>query len=138
MTAGQAIQDRHRETTGERVIFVVEDDWRTRHFICTVLKYSTNALVFASSSPHHALAFALELDCHIDLLISNIELADSKNGMDAAREIAVNNPSMRVLLISSRQTPPADMPPAWSFLSIPFPTGAFLNCVRQLCGERPR
>ena len=26
----------HRETTAERIICVVENDWRTRHFICTI------------------------------------------------------------------------------------------------------
>jgi hypothetical protein len=27
----------HREANGEQVILVVEDDWRTRYLICTVL-----------------------------------------------------------------------------------------------------
>jgi CheY-like chemotaxis protein len=120
-------------TAGEPVIFVVEDDWRTRHFICTVLKYSVNALVIESSSPDDALVLARQLEYRIDLLISNIDLANAKTGMDAAREIVAKNPSARVLLMSGRRTPPRDIPPGWRFLSIPFPTAAFLNCVSQLC-----
>lgn len=224
----------HRQTAGERVILVVEDDWRTRHFICTVLKYSVNAIVIESSSPRDALFVARELEYRIDLLISNIDLGDPKSGMDLAREIVgrtpwsldwsvagppaglfrtsqnvpeasagfhrlwwpagrclqggnrllerpvhhggkspampgspsvfptvgeideshvgvqsdnppvgawrggppESNPATSVLLMSGRKTvPPCDIPPAWKFLSIPFPTAAFLNCVSELCGE---
>jgi hypothetical protein len=188
----------HRETAGQRVILVVEDDWRTRHFICTVLKYSGNALVIESSSPHNALFVARELEYRIDLLIANIDLGDAKTGMGLAREIVghgrkpaevgrtpwsaagpparpsevrrklpepsgfslplvasrpcrqddnppagpwrggppESNPATRVLLISGRRNvPPCDIPPTWKFLSIPFPTAAFLNYLSELCGE---
>jgi DNA-binding NtrC family response regulator len=129
----------HRETTAERIIFVVENDWRTRHFICTVLKYSVKAIVIESSNPHNALFLARQLECRIDLLISNIDLGDAKTGMDLAREIVESNPSIRVLLMSGRRrVPPCGIPPAWTFLSIPFPTAAFLNCVSQLCSSLDR
>jgi|HubBroStandDraft_6_1064221.scaffolds.fasta_scaffold803086_1 hypothetical protein len=130
---GRSTQIPHREAAGEPVIFVVEGDWRTRHFICTVLKYSISALVIESSSARDALVLAREIEFRIDLLISNIDMADAKAGIGAAREIVANNPSIRVLLMSGRETPPCDIPPAWRFLSIPFPTAAFLNCVSQLC-----
>jgi len=123
----------HRETAAERIICVVENDWRTRHFICTILKYSVNAMVIESSSPHNALFLARQLERRIDLLISNIDLGDAITGMDLAPEIVESNPSIRVLLMSGRRNvPPCDIPPAWTFLSIPFPTAAFLNCVSQL------
>jgi DNA-binding NtrC family response regulator len=122
----------HREAAGKRVIFVVEDDWRTRHFICTVLKYSANALIIESSNPQEALVRARELAYRIDLLISNI---DSKTGMDFVHEMVANNPSTGVLLMSGRETLPCDIPRAWRFLSIPFLTAAFLDCVSELCGD---
>jgi hypothetical protein len=112
----------------------VETDWRTRHFICTVLKYSVNAMVIESSSPHSALFLARQLESRIDLLISNTDLGDAITGMDLAREIVESNPSIRVLLMSGRRrVPPCDIPPAWTFSATPFPAGAFLNCVNQLC-----
>jgi hypothetical protein len=83
---GRSTQAPHREAIGKRVILVVEDDWRTRHFIGAVLKYSVNALAIESSSPRDALVLARKLECRIDLPISNIDLADAKTGMDAARE----------------------------------------------------
>jgi hypothetical protein len=166
----------HREPARERVIFVVEEDWRTRHFICTILKYSVSAMVIESSSPHNALFLARELEYRIDLLITNIDLGDAKTGLDLAREIVgrtpwsatgppaspsevrrkhheprgfslplvagrppESNPATRVLLISGRRNvPPCDIPPTWKFLSIPFPTAAFLDCVSQLYGEVDR
>jgi DNA-binding NarL/FixJ family response regulator len=99
-----------------RVIFVVEDNWRTRNFICTVLKYSDDARVIESSNAHDALVMARELACGIDLLISNIDLADARTGMDLAREIVANNPSTRVLLLSLKELPPSDFPLTWKFL----------------------
>jgi FixJ family two-component response regulator len=123
----------HRTIAGEPVIFVVEDDWRTRDFICTVLKYSTNARVIESSGPHDVLMPAQETERRIDLLIANVDLACAITGVDLACEIVANNSSTRVLLLSGRELPPCDIPPAWRFLSIPFPTATFLNCIRQLC-----
>jgi hypothetical protein len=155
----------HRERAGERVIFVVEDDWRTRHFICTVLKYSVSAMVF----------LARELAYCIDLLISNIEVG--RTPWSAAGPPASPSEVRRKLLNGAgfhrlwrpawprrqdgdppagpwrggppevnpstsmsgrRNVPPCDIPAAWRFLSIPFPTAAFLDCVRQLCGEVDR
>jgi len=114
------------------VIVVVEDDWRTRHFICTVLKYSINAEVIevlhAGDVPRRT----------IDLLISNVELDGAKSGIDVAREIAIRNPAAEVLLMSGRVRPPCDLHADWMFLSIPFPTATFLNCVNQLCGAPSR
>ena len=55
---------------GEPVIFVVENDWRTRRFICTVLKYSTHTLSVESSGPHEALLQTQQTGRGIDMLIS--------------------------------------------------------------------
>jgi two-component SAPR family response regulator len=118
--------------SGEPVIFVVENDWRTRRFICTVLKYSARALVVESSSPHEALLQARQIGRGIDILIADTELAGESN-IDLARQIAAANPSMGVLLISARSRPPVDIPSTWQFLSIPFQTAAFFHSVSQLC-----
>jgi DNA-binding NtrC family response regulator len=120
------------------LIFVVEDDWRTRRFICTVLKYATNAHVMEASCAHTALSMAQALDRPIDLLISEVDLAGAECGLDLPRKMAARSPSMNVLLVSFRDCPPGNTPPAWRFLSIPFPTATFLSCVNQLCGSSKR
>jgi hypothetical protein len=88
--------------------------------------------VVESSGPHEALLQTRQIGRGIDMLISNIELAGESN-IDLAREIAAENPSMGVLLISARSRPPVDIPLTWQFLSIPFLTAAFLYSVNQLC-----
>jgi CheY-like chemotaxis protein len=127
------IQPPPETATASRVILVVENDWRTRHFISTLLKYSTNALVIESSHPHEALVLARDLEPRLDLLISNVNLADAQTGLDLSRDIAASHPSASVLLVSNRNLPPHAIPPAWRFLSIPFTTASFLDCVGQLC-----
>jgi DNA-binding NarL/FixJ family response regulator len=67
-----------------------------------------------------------------DLLISDIDLSASRSGVDLARELAAENPSTRVLLISGGNSPGA-LPASWRFLAKPFPTAKLLDCVGELC-----
>ncbi|HLI86794.1 MAG TPA: hypothetical protein VKV17_23005 [Bryobacteraceae bacterium] len=67
------------------------------------------------------------------LLISDIELGDTKTGIDLAAELASGCPLMRVLLISGRDGPPRDIPAESRYLAKPFAIAAFLESVRQLC-----
>jgi DNA-binding NtrC family response regulator len=120
---------------GGPLILILADDWRTRRFICTVLKYKTNAYLIEAVSPHAARSVTRDLRQPIDLLISELEWADGTDGMDLASEIAAGNPSMKVLLMSLRSCPPSDAPPEWRFLSTPFPTGALLHCVSELFAD---
>ena len=112
----------------ELLIFVVEDDTKTRQFICTILRYATEALLLEASDPQVALTKARALCRPIDILISA-----ANTGVDLAREIAVYNPSMKVLLISGRDSPPCGIPAAWRFLAKPFPIKTFLSYVDELC-----
>ncbi|HLK64442.1 MAG TPA: response regulator [Bryobacteraceae bacterium] len=128
---------RHDAAIREPMILIVENDWRTSRFIRTILKYETNALVMEASCPRAALLMAKALDRPIDLLIVEVELAHAKSGLDLAREIAAITPSIKVLLMSFRDGPPCNTPPAWRFLSIPFRTETFLSCVSQLCDSKP-
>jgi hypothetical protein len=116
----------------QALILVVEGDWRRRRFIGTVLKYATSALVMQAACPDAALSIARTVG-RIDLLVADTEFAGAKTGIYLARELAANHPSMRVLLLAARDYPPPGIPPEWRFLSIPFPTGAFLDHVDELC-----
>jgi len=114
------------------LILVVEDDWGTRRFICSMLKRSTNAFVIEASSPYGALSIAGSIGRPIDLLISDIDLHSAKTGIEVAREIAANNPSVAVLLMSGGASPVGAIPMEWRFLAKPFPLEVFLDCVREL------
>jgi DNA-binding NtrC family response regulator len=125
--------------TGELLIFVVEDDSSTRHFICSLLKYATTAMVVEASSPETARTIARTMGRPIDLLISDIDLGSQTTGVDLAHEFAANDPALKVLLMSGSDFPPHAIPLAWRFLAKPFPIAIFLECVNELCASvRPR
>ena len=112
------------------LVLLIEEDWRTRRFIATELKYALQARVIELSSACEAPAPLRALDRSIDLLI--VDAAE----YDLARELAAGNPGCKVLLISSATCPPRGLPAAWQFLSIPFTTAAlleFAGAAESLC-----
>jgi DNA-binding NtrC family response regulator len=117
----------------EPVIFVVEDDSRIRHFLCTLLRHATTASVAEAADPYTALSMARSVGGPIDLLISDIDLSTFLNGVDLARELAITNPSMNVLLISGGDCPQCQIPATWRFLPKPFSIQSLLDCVNALC-----
>jgi hypothetical protein len=90
---------------GEPIIFVVENDWRMRRFICAVLKYSTHALVVESSGLHGLLLRARHFGREMDMLILNIELAGRKQ--DRPRPRNCRRESVDGSPIDLRQKPAA-------------------------------
>jgi DNA-binding NtrC family response regulator len=123
----------HETRTGESLIFVVDDNWSTRRFLCTVLRHTTTAAVREAASPAEALSMARAAGRPVDVLISDISLSADMNGIDLAREIATEHPAMRVLLISGGDVPEGGIPTEWRFLAKPFPLAVFLDCVHELC-----
>jgi len=128
-----------RQANAEPAILVVEDNWSVRRFLCTILRNATPALVLDTPDPYAALSIAQKIGRPIDLLISDINLSAGINGIDLARELAVTNPSMKVLLMSAGDCPQYEISPAWQFLAKPFPIEVFLECVNALCcsGSEP-
>jgi DNA-binding NtrC family response regulator len=98
-----------------------------------MLKRSTNAFVIEASSPYGALSIARSIGRPIDLLVSDIDLHAAKTGLELAREIAANNPSAAVLLMSGGDSPVGAIPAEWRFLAKPFPLEVLLDCVSELC-----
>jgi len=86
-----------------------------------------------AADPYNALAMAHSCGRSIELLISDIDLAAGKSGIDLARELSARDPSLNVLLMSAGKRPPADIPSGWRFLEKPFPLGDLLDCIQELC-----
>ena len=124
------------DTNGQPAILVVEDNWSIRRFLCTILGHATPALIVDAGDPHSALSIARKIGRPIDLLISDINLSAGMSGVDLARELAVTNPSMKVLLMSGGDCTQYEIAPAWQFLAKPFPVEVFLDCVSALCCSR--
>jgi hypothetical protein len=89
------------------------EDWRTRRFIRTLLKYDTN---------HRIVEGACEAGQRVDLLICDRE---------SAERVSELRPS-KVLLLSARQRPSREIGAACRSLPVPFATAEFLNCVKEL------
>ena len=121
-----------RRATAAPLILVVEDDVRTLDFILTLLKYATNASVLDARDPWSASSAANAAGRPIDLLISDIDLAAGKTGIDLAHELAASHASLKVILMSAREVPRRHLDPAWRFLSKPFMITALLDCVDAL------
>src|ERR1700722_3805449 len=108
------------EASGEPVILVVEDDDAVRRFICTLLRHAMTESVLDAANPDIALSIAQKLGRRIELLISDVNLSASINGVELARNLARANPSMKVLLISAADSPACEIPSTWRFLAKPF------------------
>jgi DNA-binding NtrC family response regulator len=117
---------------GEPVIFVVDDEAGVRRFISVLLRRLTSAVVVESGSPETALAIARKMNRPIDLLISDIDLSASMNGIGLARELRALNPSMKVLLISGSEHSETEIPCGWEFLAKPLHIDRFLKYVTTL------
>jgi len=122
-----------RGTHSEPAILVVEDNWSIRRFLCTILKNATPALVVDAADPYTALSIARKIGRPIDLLVSDINLSVAISGIDLARQLAVINPSMKVLLMSGGDCPQYEISSGWQFLAKPFPVEVFLDCINALC-----
>jgi DNA-binding NtrC family response regulator len=120
------------EAGGEPAILVVEDDSSIRRFICNLLRHTIAASLVDVADPFAALSASRRMDNPIELLISGIDLSSSMNGIDLAGQLVATNPSMKVLLMSGTDRPPAEMSRNWRFVSKPFSIQSFLECVLDL------
>ena len=75
------------EPDGEPAILVVEDDSSIRRFICTLLRHTITASLVDVADPFAALSAARSMDTPIELLISDIDLSSSMNGVELARQL---------------------------------------------------
>jgi len=114
------------------LILLVDDDSRTLRFVLTVLRYATAAVVLEASDPGSAIEAARAAGRPIDLLLSDVDLAAGKTGIDLARELAQSNPLMKVAFMSGRDLPQCDLAPGWRFLAKPFAIAALLDCMDAL------
>ena len=125
------------EASGEPAILVVEDDSSIRRFICTLLRHTVMASVVDVADPFAALSAARSIDSPIELLISDIDLSSSMNGIDLARQLVAANPSMKVLLMFGTDRAPREMSQTWRFVSKPFSIQSLLDCVLDLYDSSP-
>jgi two-component system cell cycle sensor histidine kinase/response regulator CckA len=120
------------------VILILEDFEQSRFVIRAVLENAGHCVLEAANESE-ALAACEQPEQRIDLLISDVLLAD-KYGTDIAVQIAALRPQMPILFISgypieevhNRSLPKSKQPAAIEFLQKPFDPEQLLAKVREL------
>jgi CheY-like chemotaxis protein len=116
-------------TLDDQTILLVEDDVKARE-IATMILEAEGIHVYAAANASAALElFGVHPD--LDLLISDINMPGSMNGIQLAQRIRHDDPSMRVVLVSGNpQSSFNHLPTDILFLPKPFDRRALLGAVQ--------
>ena len=98
-----------------RTAIVVEDDAIERDMIALLLKESNFTVIQCEDAETASLALKTR---HPSLLITDISLVGKMNGIELAHMARMNDPMLRVVVISG-QHPAAALPDGVTFLSKP-------------------
>ena len=113
----------------DQTILLVEDDVKARE-ITTMILEAEGIHVYAAANASIALElFGLHPD--LNLVISDINMPGSMNGIQLALRIRQDDPSMRLVLVSGNpQSSFRELPPDILFRPKPFDRRALLGAVQ--------
>ncbi len=139
---GEPVERKTTETVGPgaSTILLVEDEEAVREVTSAALRLNGYRVLEASDADG---AFRLFTDAagEIDLLVTDIILSGSINGIRIARELRERKPDLGILFISGYATEEIERTGGLStnaeFLSKPFSTAAFLARVAEVIGAGP-
>jgi CheY-like chemotaxis protein len=119
---------------GSESILLVEDEESVRELIAEALK-AQGYNVLVAGNGHEALALAAPINCHIDLMISDVVMP-GMSGRELAKRMAGSRPSMRVLYLSGYTEDAivhhGVLDPGTAFLQKPFSLDALACKVREV------
>ena len=118
-----------------KVILVVEDHLPVRKFVSELL-HDSGYTVLAASSAADAIRALAEWKGRIDLLLTDIELAEGMSGIQFAEEMENLRPDLRVLLMSGSPQESAALANNNAFLRKPFPPAHLLKKVEEVLATR--
>jgi two-component system, cell cycle response regulator CpdR len=98
-----------------RTAIVVEDDAIQREMIALLLEQSDFSVIQCEDAETASLALKT---CHPFLLVTDVSLTGKMNGIELAHLARMNDPMLRVVVISGQQ-PAAVLPDGVTFLSKP-------------------
>ena len=112
-------------STRRAVVLVVEDDWLVRDFIVSHLQ-DAGWRVLEADSAEQAMAM-LNAGQHIDILLTDIQLAGELSGWDAAEAFRAAQPTMPVIYVSGNAPVPERLVPESLFFRKPYDPNAILR-----------
>lgn len=115
------------------VALVVEDEALVRMVNADILD-DAGFLVLEAANADDALRL-FEAEPAIALVVTDIEMPGSMNGLDLAHRLFERRPTMPVIVISGRMRPdPASLPPVTRFVPKPYAPNVLLRAVEEVMG----
>ena len=111
-------------------VLVVEDDWLIREDIVTDLRQEGWAVLEAATGT--GALKALHDTEKVDLLITDIQLADALTGWDVAEAVRTSHPEVPVIYASGNPANDHRRVPGSLFLSKPLPVSELTAICRKL------
>lgn len=116
-----------------KTALVVEDEMIFRLEVCDLLEAEGYAVVEAGSA-----AQALEcLDGAVSLMVTDIRMPGSMDGLALVREVVRRRPDVAVVVVSAQMTPkPGDLPEDVPFVGRPFLESRIRHALRDAIASR--
>ena len=117
--------------TVPHTILVVEDEVLIRLMLADDL-IQAGFQVIQAANAEDALKI-LQSSVKIDLVLTDIQMPGSLDGLDLARRVRARWPGLKTLILSAQHAGPARSA-ADAFLSKPYRVAELIDCVNQLLG----
>jgi two-component system, cell cycle sensor histidine kinase and response regulator CckA len=123
---------------GSETIFVVEDEEAVRFCVSRILRSHGYGVITATNG-REALEIWSNRKQEVDLLLTDMVMPDGVSGLEVARQLRADRPSIRVIYTSgySREltTSKFAVPPGHRFLAKPYEPRDLLRVIRECLGE---
>jgi CheY-like chemotaxis protein len=117
------------------LVLIVEDETLVRMFLSDLLD-EAGFKVFEAVSASEALQ-VLQARPDVQVVITDIEMPGSMNGLGLAGEIRGRWPGVGVIVTSGRERPgPEDLPEEVAFLTKPYLPETVINLIRQMAAPQ--
>ena len=113
------------------VVLIVEDDALLRMCAAEIIEEAGSAVIEAADAD--AAMALLESRSDIAVLLTDIDMPGSMNGLELAHAVRGRWPLIRILVVSSQVRPqPSELPRDSCFLAKPYQTAALVEQLRAL------
>lgn len=116
--------------TGKPIALVAEDEWLLREEIVRELERA-NWTVLEASTAEGAIAL-LRTGQHVDLVITDIQLASVMNGWDVAVAFRAAYPELPVVYVSGKAPDPSRSVPGSLFFPKPYEAARVVEAAQSL------
>ena len=118
---------------GRPTVLVVEDEVLVRLLIADELRFA-NFVVVEAISADEALS-VLRSSPHIDVLLTDVRMPGSMDGIELAKMVAETWPEIKIVLTSGHYTPSSGLSLGYEFIAKPYDPIKLVERIEQLLAE---